>query len=335
MSAPIVDQRRANTEELMSLHTAKHLLATSAMALALAGCGGGGGGTSFIPAPPTTSSPTTSQAPATIFASPTPGDYVTVGVTSQTAPQDVITSFGALSTDQSQQVHIRFTSGGYYEVQLPNRDWDRLVTEKGTTAPDPAQINVLQPSIASQASELIIIGQARNQGYQYSEIASWFDRVALKSGQFAFGVPTLSGQVPITGNAAYHGIVSGLTDIVGNDAWGPYNVGMKGSVDLNFDFAGGSLAGAMSIALDDYSGGTPIGTFSFKDTVFSAGSTTYSGKFDTSVAGDNFFLGRFTGPHAEETIGAWAIPFMYNNGSSSAPADNKSHQAIGAWIAKP
>ena len=327
----------------MPVHSARYMIVASAMSLALAGCGGGGGGTNFIPQPPVTPPPAppppppgnTSQAPATIFANPVPGDYVSLGVTTQVVSQNVITSFGALSTDQSQQVHIRYTSGGFYEVQFPGHDWDRLVTAKGQTAPDPAELNALQPSLAPQGAEMIFIGQARKQGYQYSEIASWFDNVAIKSGQFAFGVPTLAGQVPIAGTASYHGIVSGLTDVVGFDGWGPYNTGIKGSVDLNFDFAGGSLAGAMTIGLDDYSGGTSIGTFSFKDVVFSAGSTTYSGKFDTPAAGDNFFLGQFTGPHGEETIGAWALPFVYTNGSSSAPADNKAHQAIGAWIAKP
>jgi hypothetical protein len=34
-----------------------------------------------------------------------------------------------------------------------------------------------------------------------------------------------------------------------------------------------------------------------------------------------------TGPHAEELIGAWALPFHYHG-------DNQDHQAIGAWVAK-
>jgi hypothetical protein len=346
MSAHRRNPQSDSREDVMRLRAVRSLLVTGASALTLAACGGGGG-MSFIPAPPVTPTPApsptptptpppvTSQADATIFAHPTPGDYATVGVTSQTAPLDTIAAFGPLSTAQSEQVHIRYTSGGFYEVQLPGRDWDRLVTDKGTSASNPADLNILQPSLAPQNLELIIIGQARKQGYQYSEIASWFDRVAIKSGQFAFGVATPLGAVPITGNAAYHGIASGTTDIVGSDGWGGYNVGLKGTVDLNFDFAAGSLAGAMTLALDDYSGGNPVGTFSFKDTVFSAGSPTYSGKFDTPVAGDNFFLGQFTGPHAEETIGAWALPFVYSNGTTSAPADNKVHQAIGAWIAKP
>ena len=94
-----------------------------------------------------------------------------------------------------------------------------------------------------------------------------------------------------------------------------------------------ALAGAMTAALDDYTM-IPLGTFNFKDTVFAAGSTSYSGKFDTQTAGDNFFLGQFTGPNAEETIGAWALPFVLDVGSSTVAADGKAHQAFGAWIGK-
>jgi hypothetical protein len=68
-----------------------------------------------------------------------------------------------------------------------------------------------------------------------------------------------------------------------------------------------------------------LGTYAFENTVFSAGSTTYSGKFDTGAAGQNYFFGEFTGPNAEETIGAWAMPFNYSG---------DHHQAFGGWIAK-
>ena len=77
-----------------------------------------------------------------------------------------------------------------------------------------------------------------------------------------------------------------------------------------------------------------LGKFDFTNTVYSAGSATYSGKFNTSVSGQNYFLGQFTGPHAEETIGAWALPFIFDKGSATMTADGKAHQAFGAWIAK-
>jgi hypothetical protein len=116
---------------------------------------------------------------------------------------------------------------------------------------------------------------------------------------------------------------------------GPNRAGISGTVDLDFNFAAGSLGGAMSLNLTDASGGSlPLGSFNFKETVYSTGSTSYSGKFDSTAAGDNFFLGKFTGPNAEETIGAWALPFILNNGNASIIADHQTHQAFGAWIAK-
>jgi hypothetical protein len=50
-----------------------------------------------------------------------------------------------------------------------------------------------------------------------------------------------------------------------------------------------------------------------------------SGRFDTSQAGINQFSGRFTGPSAQEAIGAWALPLTI---------DGTPRQAIGAWLAK-
>jgi hypothetical protein len=104
-------------------------------------------------------------------------------------------------------------------------------------------------------------------------------------------------------------------------------------VSHDFNFVSGSVGGSMTVNLDTTGGLIPLGTFNFKNTVFGVGSTNYSGKFDTTAAGDNFFLGRFTGPHAEETIGAWALPFVLNSGNSTVTADHQTHQVFGAWIA--
>jgi hypothetical protein len=68
--------------------------------------------------------------------------------------------------------------------------------------------------------------------------------------------------------------------------------------------------------------------------MFSRGSTTYSGRFDTPVVGQNFFLGRFTGPGAEETIGSWALPFLFDKGGEFVKPDGQVHQAFGAWMAR-
>jgi hypothetical protein len=220
-------------------------------------------------------------------------------------------------------MHIRYTGSGTYEVQLTGGAWNALTPYGQGTGP-----NVLQ---AASISQLAIAG-SRDIGYQYSELASWSS--SSRFGAFAFGLPTAAGQVPLAGSGTYAGIVSGGSNVVGHNGFdGSYLVPVVGSVALTFDFANGSLTGGMTLSLNTYQQ-LPLGTFTFKDTVFSAGSTTYSGAFNTPATGQNSFLGQFTGPAAQETIGAWALPFMLSTGNGEVSADGQSHQAFGAFIAK-
>jgi hypothetical protein len=210
---------------------------------------------------------------------------------------------------------------------MPGKDWERLTIAKGVIPQDPETFNLFQPQSAPQNGAFLSTGVSKLQGYQYSELATWFDGEG-RVGELAFGQATSPAELPQSGSAAYHGIVSGTSDVIESNFFdGSFNRAVNGSVDLSFDFGAGTLAGAMTVSLTGDAPPTPLGTFAFTDTVFSAGSTTYSGKFDSSDAGQNFFLGRFTGPHAEETIGAWALPFHLSG-------DSSSHQAFGAWIAK-
>jgi hypothetical protein len=264
----------------------------------------------------------------TIFSNPVVGEFASAGVSTSGARP--VSSFGALSSADADQVHIRYNSGGFYEIQMPGADWDRLIFGKGTIPADPAFANVFQPESLPQSQAELVTAIARTKGYQYSEIAGWFD--GNKFGSVAFGEATPASGVPTSGSATYQGIVQGTSDVIWTDSFdGPHNVPVDGTVNLSFDFAQGTLGGAMTVRLDDSGQILPIGTFAFKDTVFSAGSTSYSGKFNTTASGSNFFLGQFTGPHAEETIGAWALPFtivdtLFNKFTP--------HQAFGAWIAK-
>jgi hypothetical protein len=70
-----------------------------------------------------------------------------------------------------------------------------------------------------------------------------------------------------------------------------------------------------------------LGPFEFRETVYSTGSTTFSGKFDTDLPGVNSFSGLFTGPHAEELIGNFAIPYR-------SPINSQVYQADGAFVGK-
>jgi hypothetical protein len=61
--------------------------------------------------------------------------------------------------------------------------------------------------------------------------------------------------------------------------------------------------------------------------VYSVGSPTFSGKFNTSVPGLNAFSGLFAGPAAGEAAGNFAFPYF-------SPFDGSAQQAAGAFIAK-
>ena len=133
-------------------------------------------------------------------------------------------------------------------------------------------------------------------------------------GSLAFGVPTPEGAVPLTGSATYQGVVSGWTDAKFSDSSGHFPLySAEGTVALDFNFGTGTLGGRMVLSLPA-GGMNPIevGSYAFRQTIFSAGRTTYSGSFDTSLTGLNFFNGRFTGPAAQETIGHWAVPFTFD-----------------------
>jgi hypothetical protein len=298
------------------------LATVSAFAICLAACGsgsGGGGHVASTPTPTPTPSPTPTPTPTptpaghtvNIFPNPQPETYASVGVA------------GGFSTADSDQAHIRYNAGGYYELQVPGKDWARLVFPSNVVPQNPDTFNYF----VTNNGGFLAIGVSRLDGYRYSEWGHWASPES--GGSIAFGSATPSGSVPVTGAAAFHGEVDGASDILQDDflVGGKVLVAVTGTVDLNFDFADGTLGGSMSLRTDPYVGPVDLGTFAFRDTVYSTGALTYSGAFQTSAAGRNFFLGRFTGPHAEETIGAWALPFHYG-------PDGQAHQAVGAWIAK-
>jgi hypothetical protein len=316
-------------------------VSVATMAITVSACGGGGEDRVAFTPPPPPSATSASNAQVKIFASPVPGQLASVGA-SVTGPggnldtyPTATSSFGTISTQDSDQAHIRYTSDGFYEVEMPGSAWDRLVAYKGLQDPGPDN-NYFQPAGVAQNRGYVVTRNSRNTGYSYSELASWGSEAASRWGYVAIGTLTPSSGVPRTGSASYDGVLSGSVDIMSPDhlLGGYVPLAVDGTVALSFDFGGGKLNGAMTLMLPDGMNPHSVGTYAFKDTVFAAGDTTYSGKFDTAAAGQNYFLGQFTGPNAQETIGAWALPFVFTNGGQTIPADDRTHQAFGAWIAK-
>jgi hypothetical protein len=301
------------------------LASATTLALCLTACGGGGSHAEVIPPPP----PPPPQAAVAIFANPAVGEFASVGASANASDVSNLNApLGTISTADSDQLHIRFTDAGQYEIELPGQEWDELIPygqgTEGTVITD------------SDNDVLLVLSGSKDKGYKYSELASYRTGGPDMIGAIAFGTLTPSGGVPTTGSATYSGAVMGKSDVIASDSFdGPNRATVTGSVRLDFDFAAGTLGGAMTVGLDDAAGDAlSLGTFAFTDTVFSTGSPSYSGKFDSNTAGQNFFLGQFSGPNAEETIGAWALPFVLDTGNDTIQADHQAHQLFGAWIAK-
>ena len=303
-----------------------HSAALTAVSLALAACGGGGGGGErpALAAPPAQSpspSPTPTPTPTSlnIFESAPTGEFSVAGASFSSEYGDP-EPMNPLSLAAEDQPRFRYDAATRtYEVMLPGRGWDTLITND-QTLPDWGRRMTLSGS--SSGSFRLNYERSLNQpdSYPASTIGHYFD--GDKQGWIAIGIATPAASLPTDGSATFNGLIRGSADVLADDGWGgvvPADI--TGTLTLVFNFGQSSLIGSMSPLL----GGTSLGTFEFADTVYSAGQ--YSGRFSTTVGGVNSFSGTLTGPAAQESIGAWALPFHYS-------VDGKDHQAAGAWIAK-
>lgn len=297
------------------------------LAFALGGCGGGGGGLASIPAPPPTPTPAP-LLPTTlnVVAHALTGELAVAGATTS-APYADPQPFANLTIERAGQPSFRYDSTtDVYEAKLPGGSWETLQSmypENAATTRTDAQ--------ADSGAEFHFGREWISDSdltYVYSTIASYFAPNDV-FGWLAVGVPTPSSGLPNDGSATFNGILAGQADYNVDDGWGgAYPTWVGGTVTLNFDFGTSRLSGSIdpTISLDAY-GATweSLGEFTFKNGVYSAGA--YSGQFNSPVSGLNGFYGQLTGPHGEELIGAWALPFHYSR-------DDKDHQAMGAWVAK-
>ena len=291
------------------------ILLLGAAALALSACGGGGGGVSPIPSPPQTPTLTPSPSPM-----PTPGSIISSAGTSQEfaragAVVDMPSGPGTLTLGDASQPRIRYdASSKQYQIQLPNiGSWDSLQASPGAG-----------PQAYQVGAAYVTFDQSAATGYSYSALAHWIQGVSY--GSLAIGIPTPAGSVPSTGTATYDGQVSGHSTEDVNDAWGPYPVTIGGRVSFAFDFGAGTLSGSISPTYEIYDVRN-LPTLSFTDTVYSTGSTSFSGRFATGLDGQNTFSGQFTGPNAQELIGRFAFPYV-------SPNDGNVYQAGGAFVGK-
>jgi hypothetical protein len=133
-------------------------------------------------------------------------------------------------------------------------------------------------------------------GYSYTRLGY----AGISYGGFAFGVATPAGAVPTVGTASYD---AELTGHAGN--WQLY-----GTALFQFDFGAGTLSGYMDPETNGPMESPDLPRYTFTQTVFSPGSTTFSGAFDFDGPTPSSFEGRFTGPHAEELMASFTAPFL-------------------------
>ena len=289
--------------------------ASAGMALCLTACGGGGGGSELAstPPPPTTPTPTPTSSAVDIFQSPASQEFAVTGTGSD--------------------LRIRYDAAtNRYEVNPGNQGWVALLDDPlfSPLAGNPNTNFVFAGSPVNQSNFLIRAHYSYTNPdlqYLYSNLAPWSGQGL--GGYVAFGMATPPGGVPATGNATYNGMIEGVSTEKYSSPWdygdeSPAHI--AGSIKLAFSFGSGSLSGSISPTL--YLGTDhQLGTFNFVNTVFSAGSTSFSGRFDTATPGSNSFSGLFTGPNAQELIGKFALPYV-------SPVDGTSQQSQGAFIAK-
>ncbi|WP_205478896.1 transferrin-binding protein-like solute binding protein [Sphingomonas arenae] len=316
----------------MGIRVLGRLAGVTTLALSVAACGGGGGGAGLVNTPPPPPPPPPPAAAViSIFADPVANEYASVGASIAGPGGNLDTydttdvSFTPVSSASADQPRIRYT-GTSYEIEMPGDSWDKLVPYGGLSNPGPDN-NYFEPDSINSNEGFLVTSNSRTRGYTHVELGSWGSQAAGRWGYVAFGTPTPGSDIPVTGSATFSGSIMGSSDVLVPDFFygGYVPLPVSGSIDFTFDFGRSSLSGSLSPILSTPNGDQSLGTFAFSDTVYSAGSTTFSGRFDTPLTGDNFFLGRFFGPDAKEAGGAWALPFQY---------DGSSHQAFGGFIAK-
>ena len=283
------------------------------LALGLTACGGSdGGGIAAIPAAPLTPTPTPTAAALSVhLITNVSGDTTFAGQGSTFDWQ----SGGHSQTDPPQVRYVAATQS--YEVKVPS-DTFRTVFPASSGNPF---------LIGSGANPIGSFSDSSTAGLSYSNLISW-SASGTTGGVLAFGIPTSLGNMPVQGSASYAGLISGFSTEKKYNVWDgdDFLAFVGGTIGISFNFGAGTLSGSISPVVYGNTQSS-LGEIPFKNTVYSTGSTTFSGEFDTAVPGTNNFSGQFTGPAAQELIGSFAFPYV-------SLGDGKTYNASGAFVGK-
>jgi C-lobe and N-lobe beta barrels of Tf-binding protein B len=275
-----------------------------------------------MPPPTPTPTPTSSGSPSIVTAATITQEFATKGAsyTSPSGAYDGLTVSKPNLGDNA-QLDVRYEAAtNTYEIELPSSSsWQAI--HQIATYPPPNEHKLYSSGDPDNVSV-----DDYHSNLQYSSLLGW--SADTSSGFSAIGVATLPGGVPTTGSASYAGSLLGASSETAVDPWEAvtYPGPIGGTISLNFNFGSGSLSGEINPTLflrETYT----LPSLTFKDTVYSVGSTSFSGQFTTAIPGLNSFSGLFTGPHAEELIGNFAFPYK-------SPVNGTTQQAAGAFAAR-
>lgn len=320
----------------MRHHLHPLLIATSA--LSLAACGGGSEHVASIPAPPVTPTPSSPIPPADIgLVSSAPFAVLGMGDTYSTDAAGSHTTL--LSGPSAQDVQFSYDpSENVYFISLPGFQQGFLdnISYNGTAGQvatgSVSQVAELAFGFLQPVFVTLPVPGSDSSPYTYTSFGSWDGQtdtsasgdILRSEGIFAYGIPTAAGDVPTIGSASYTAEIIGT---LGPGTYPPNGVG--GDVNLLFNFAGGTLTGSMHPEIVDSFDGifVDFGQFDFTQTVYSTGSTSFSGKL--IVPGlpnaDSSFNGIFTGPQAAELMAQFQTPFLLNGDQGTIS---------GVWVGK-
>lgn len=277
---------------------------TAALSVALGACGGGGGGVASVPAPPPPIQ--TAEVP------PLPaGPIGLTGASSFATYSAYKDGTGALVSGPGGVQFSYSAADDRYTVTLPGFDSGMLVTAGGNGSFDSTGWTDLRSTfnhVAEGSSSTlqpvnVTLDWPGSSDFKYTSFAQWTDSSSGLLGTFVYGIPTAAGDVPVTGSASYSGDIRGLTDT---------QMPVWGTIGLSFDFAAGTLSGQMNPEYAPIWDSVSLGTYTFTNTVYSTGSTSFSGSFITpdGASGASSFQGSFNGPGAAELMGSWNAPFF-------------------------
>lgn len=312
----------------------KRFAAGSAVAasLMLAACGGGGGGGGIASAPTPVPSPTPTPTPT-----PTPGGSfgTSVSIFPGVSTSTTFASLGVEMKGVNNATTITTTgfavrydqAAGGYVLELPSQTagvfragsesssyWNGgAVVKQGSNTFFWPPTSILKPRADNPLIQLSHTSYAA-----YLQAGPMED---LPHGYVTFGTVTPAGSVPTVGSATMTALVDGHTENFDK---------IGGAASLQFNFQNGTLAGWFDPIHYAYIDGaeTPLGRYTFTETIFGSGSNAFSGKLshaDTSLTGS--FNGLLTGPAADEMMARWSATYRL-------PGNSSPDAMIGIWVGK-